>query len=1388
MTNDLGKPLPRILAAVVFLWPGWLGGQEKTPAAEPPPIRALLITGGASHDYGTRKEILVQGIRERVKRRIEWVVRHEGDGESDVQIPVFKGSGWADGYDIVVHDYCFPRVTDLAYVDRILAPHRAGLPAVLVHGTMHSFRTGDDAWFEFCGATSRRHGRPQDFSVEPAPGGNPIIAGMTPWTVPRGELYLIERLHSGSTPLTLSQFTDGEGEDQATTWSHLYGPAQARVFATTLGNETPTLLTPAFLDLLAKGFLWALDDLREENFTLIPAEESLASLKLEEPEVPLPRPGPSLATGGRTNAMTTSPSPLLGAEMAIDGDPMTYWEADSPGPSSWQLDMRREREVGAVTVIWKDVAPQRYEVEGSRDGLSWRVLLETTGQGMMPVSTGFDPRPMRFLRVSVSATEPGFIPGIREIAVYGHMDDLPAAFPDFVSINGAPRVVLSTSGAGDWERAIRLAAGWALAGQANLPGVDEIIQIIPTASGEAYLLAQMAGGDERVVYLARPDATGTITFRKFLDSLPDSSLIAYDGEWVYTLDGFELSAYRDSNGDGLADDRARRSPLLSMRDARAQTSLKYSRFRAGPDGWFYAVAETVQDVAGFNSQHELIRLPRHGLVRFRGTGEDFEVHAASDSAPDDFYFGRTGEISLRTISPDGEMTNPRIFPLPPLPGRAWQEIPPLAWPPSLVMDPRWENLEAVPFRDRFYMRESPMDFPQIAEIAGVGQAVADGALLWFSREENDETGIGLVRRVGGPDRGPVKWDGIATKDLFSLLSSAVPSVRTEGGYEILRRKYNPRRELERIIESNDTIAHASAMAVLSALGGDKTVQVLIEAGESEDPAKQALAFRHLGDHPDLRNHRVLGEISDSTVPTVTAAILSAMERTGTNLRGLDSMALSLAHHPDVTLAATARAFLQTRGAAAVCFEVLDDESKEESWPTALAVLSGIRRATVVEDLVLRLEKTRSARFRALGIGTMLDLYYDDRVNRHPWEGTALVDLFLRASLHDHRVDRAALLSGMSSAGIPPPPPATLVGLAVKSIPLEAYAVNTLSADPALSGGDLPLEGFPWLESIVDSPDRDPGLRHLALGLLAAHGAGEDYRRLFDKVAGFAGEEYEGDMEEDLLRRWLSRKDHSSDLSWLVQQSGNGSGAKAALAWVTILDLLAKNDLPDADRDRLRDHLDSTLATAPAGTRAAPLIAAVPFAGEAEAATIFPVLPRLGDGSLQEPARKAILERALRVSKRATVADLDTEMLAGYLADRRGDPIVGRHLFRQLACDACHNIHGEGPSSGPDLANSPRLASLPDLIDSVLVRRAVAPSRDAGIFELNGGRRLAGYDKIADAELISLRDRAGNPFSLDPGDVKLQLPLDNSAMVCDSAGLLSVDDFASLLDYLRSLAP
>ena len=116
------------------------------------PIQALLVTGGCCHDYDRQKLILTRGISARAN--VRWTVVHQGGTSTDTKIPLYNDPNWADGFDIVIHNECFAHVTDKEFVDRILKPHREGLPAILVHCAMHCYRVDDDRWFEFCGVQS----------------------------------------------------------------------------------------------------------------------------------------------------------------------------------------------------------------------------------------------------------------------------------------------------------------------------------------------------------------------------------------------------------------------------------------------------------------------------------------------------------------------------------------------------------------------------------------------------------------------------------------------------------------------------------------------------------------------------------------------------------------------------------------------------------------------------------------------------------------------------------------------------------------------------------------------------------------------------------------------------------------------------------------------------------------------------------------------------------------------------------------------------------------------------------------------------------------------------------------------------------------------------------
>jgi hypothetical protein len=117
-------------------------------------------------------------------------VVHQGGTTTDTRIPLYEDPNWADGFDIVVHNECFSGVTDKEFVDRILKPHREGLPAILIHCAMHCYRVGDDRWFEFCGIQSPGHGPHYSYTINNEQPNHPIMAGFGErFVTPKGELY-----------------------------------------------------------------------------------------------------------------------------------------------------------------------------------------------------------------------------------------------------------------------------------------------------------------------------------------------------------------------------------------------------------------------------------------------------------------------------------------------------------------------------------------------------------------------------------------------------------------------------------------------------------------------------------------------------------------------------------------------------------------------------------------------------------------------------------------------------------------------------------------------------------------------------------------------------------------------------------------------------------------------------------------------------------------------------------------------------------------------------------------------------------------------------------------------------------------------------------------------
>lgn len=221
-----------------------------------PVINALLITGGGWHDYETQERLLTEGVKERLGDQIQWTIIHEGDGEPDHHVSIMQEENWAEGYDVIVHNTGFGRVTDPEFVEHFVE-HHEGTPAVLIHASVHSYRFAEPAqpWFKFIGLQSMGHESQREFEVENIAPNHPVMENFPEkWMAPVDEVYIIERVWGNITPLARAYGVDTE-EYHTITWTHEF--SNTRVFATTLGHNNEMFEQSVFLDKVTNGILWA---------------------------------------------------------------------------------------------------------------------------------------------------------------------------------------------------------------------------------------------------------------------------------------------------------------------------------------------------------------------------------------------------------------------------------------------------------------------------------------------------------------------------------------------------------------------------------------------------------------------------------------------------------------------------------------------------------------------------------------------------------------------------------------------------------------------------------------------------------------------------------------------------------------------------------------------------------------------------------------------------------------------------------------------------------------------------------------------------------------------------------------------------------------------------
>jgi putative heme-binding domain-containing protein len=136
---------------------------------------------------------------------------------------------------------------------------------------------------------------------------------------------------------------------------------------------------------------------------------------------------------------------------------------------------------------------------------------------------------------------------------------------------------------------------------------------------------------------------------------------------------------------------------------------------------------------------------------------------------------------------------------------------------------------------------------------------------------------------------------------------------------------------------------------------------------------------------------------------------------------------------------------------------------------------------------------------------------------------------------------------------------------------------------------------------------------------------------------------------------------------------------------------------------------------------------------------------------------------------------------------RGDVQLGKKLFTQQGCIACHSIDLAAEQKGPYLGAAGAKFGRDYLVESILQPgKVVAQGFQTVSLTLKDGSQQLGFVTGEADGVVTLRNIAGQSFQIKRADVREEKHLPQSMMPEGLAAALTAEEFASLIEYLTSL--
>ncbi|MBL6724830.1 MAG: discoidin domain-containing protein, partial [Rubripirellula sp.] len=642
-----------------------LGLSVKVFAENPRPLRALLIAGGCCHDYANQQRVLREGIQARANVRVD--VYWTDNSTTSPVFPLYGKLNWAEEYDVIIHDECGSSVDDPALVNRIIQVHKR-LPAVHLHCAMHSFRTGGNEWFEHLGLQSSGHGPQQPIDIIFHGNDHPITRGLKNWTTVNEELYNNVKLF-GAKPLAIGkQAIPGPNpriDEAVVAWTN--ETQGAKSFSTTIGHNTATVEDARYLDLVARGLLWACDQLNDEYLIPYTGEQTTIFIDKDKYKAPgdddLGAVPPDATLVKVTASSTQNGHPPY---HAVDGKVSTRWCADGDSyPQSITIEFEKPQPVQEVQIRWEFEDRQYHaRIEGETSESTWLKLYDDKVNGNQTIRLS-ESAAVKKLRITSEKAFGGGWCSIKEIVPIG--ETIRTIWPAEMNNKGAftplrgdpfenagntiPKIVpLSPEQEAEILREVQVPDGFKATVFAAPPAVNYPVFVASSVDGTLFVSSDGNGSlgrdpsRGRIIRLRDLDGDGRADETKIFCEIDAPRGLLWDRDRLFVMHPPNLSVFFDHDNDGVADEQRTIVKNLAFGYEDRPADHTTNGLSIGVDGWIYIAGGDFGFINALGSDGTQLTHRGGGVIRVRPDGTQLQLYSTG-----------TRNILEVAISPEMEM-------------------------------------------------------------------------------------------------------------------------------------------------------------------------------------------------------------------------------------------------------------------------------------------------------------------------------------------------------------------------------------------------------------------------------------------------------------------------------------------------------------------------------------------------------------------------------------------------------------------------------------------------------------------------------------------------------------------------------------------------------------